>query len=158
MTPFARRLGALVAALMVAAGAPMASAAEDPAAIEQARTTIWTMEQAIYAGRGKGDISAYADNTAQGYLAWPPILAKPMRVDGFKRGKPDPAMTHEKLDMELLDFTLHGDTAIIYYRTHRTMLADGTPADDRFDVTHTWVLEGGKWRVLGGMARSQVLR
>ncbi|MBT0668218.1 nuclear transport factor 2 family protein [Novosphingobium profundi] len=158
MRSFARPLGAIAAAALLVLGGGAASAAEDPAAIEAAKTTIWTMEQAIYAGRGKGDISAYADNTAQGYLAWPPILAKPMRVDGFKRAKAPPEMAHEKLEMELLDFTLYGDTAIIYYRTHRTMLADGTPADDRFDVTHTWVQEGGKWRVLGGMARSQVMR
>ncbi len=157
MRPFVRRCSALLAALLATAGVATSLQAEDTPAIEAARTTIWTLEQAIYAGRAKGDVSAYADNTAQGYLAWPPILAAPMRVDGFKRPKTAPTASHEKLSMELVDFTIHGDTAIIYYRTHRTMRADGTPADDRFDVTHTWVREGGTWRVLGGMARNQVM-
>lgn len=153
MTGSKWRIGALVAALVAGAGSVPVRADET----ETARVAIWTLEQAIYEGRSKGDVSAYANTTAKGYMAWPPVLAAPMRVDGFDAALANPQASQEELAMELIDFTLHGETAIIYYRTHRTRLADGTPADDRFDVTHTWIREDGAWRVLGGMARSQVL-
>jgi hypothetical protein len=55
--------------------------------------------------------------------------------------------------MTFMDFSLNQNVAVIYYKTHRTRLADGTPADDHFEVTHTWIREDGKWRVFAGMAR-----
>lgn len=118
---------------------------------EAAKTEIWTMEQAIYAGRAKADFSAYANNVAEGYVAWPPTQDAPVRSNIFKSGRP--ISSQEQLTMKLMDFSLHGNTAIIYYQTHRTRLADGSAANDRFHVTHTWVRQNGQWRVLGGMAR-----
>jgi hypothetical protein len=148
---------ALVAATAAAVLASSAPAAADPAPAAQyeaAKDTIWTLEQSIYAGRAKGDISNYANNVAAGYLAWPPMAAQPMRSDKLRPVPPAQRQTQERLTMTFMDFTLHGDTAIIYYKTHRTSLADGTPVDQWHETTHTWVLEDGKWHVLGGMARA----
>src|SRR3546814_16554712 len=64
----------------------------------------------------------------------------------------------ERLQMTLAGFAMNGDTAVIYYNTHRTRRSDGTPADDRFEVTHNWVREDGVWKVFGGMARAMTPR
>jgi ketosteroid isomerase-like protein len=136
----------LATALMLATTAVPAAA--------QAKAEIWAMEQSIYAGRSKGDLRPYLDTLATGYVSWPPFDARPKGEDGLQAtARKMAGKTQEKLDMELLDFTLNGDTAIIYYHTHRTRLADGTPADEWWEATHTWVREGGHWKVLGGMAR-----
>jgi hypothetical protein len=131
------------------AGAAAASN-PDKAAIQ---AQIWSKEQAIYAGRGRGDLEPYITNTSKLYVSWPPTVAAPMNYAQLNMSKPKPGYDHEQLTMTLMDFALSGDTAIIYYRTHMTMRADGTPTDLTYNVTHTWTREDGVWRVLGGMAR-----
>jgi hypothetical protein len=122
----------------------------DKAAIQ---AQIWSKEQAIYAGRGRGDLEPYITNTSKLYVSWPPTVAAPMNYAQLNMSKPKPGYDHEQLTMTLMDFALSGDTGIIYYRTHMTMRADGTPTDLTYNVTHTWTREDGVWRVLGGMAR-----
>ncbi|MEE4454002.1 nuclear transport factor 2 family protein [Novosphingobium resinovorum] len=142
---------------MMAAALATASAAHaetHDARWEAARQAIWTKELAIYAGRSRGDLSMYLANTASDYKAWPPFNEVPKGNDGLKAtGAAMQGKTKEHLEMTFLDLALNGDTAVIYYKTHRTMLADGTPADEHFEVTHTWTLQDGTWKVLGGMAR-----
>lgn len=118
---------------------------------------IWPKEEAIYKGRAAGDANAYYSSTAKGYLSWPPMTAAPIRSQSLRpQGTPKPSA--EKIELTFKDLTVQGDTAVIYYSTHRTMTADGTPVDQRFEVTHTWVLEGGDWKMLGGMGRSMPAR
>ena len=136
--------------------APTIPTPEEKAA---AQTEIWALEQSIYAARGKGDISVYLSNTATDYLAWPPLRAQPEGNNGLtKTGQELKGKNQELLAMNLTGFAMNGDTVMIYYDTHRTRRSDGTPADDRFEVTHTWVREDGKWKVFGGMARATPAR
>jgi hypothetical protein len=111
------------------------------------------LEQSIYAGRAKGDMTAYASNTAQGYLSWPPTSPNPMHSDRLQVLPPEKRQSQEELAMTFRDFALHGDTAVIYYSTHMTRRSDGTPVDLHYEVTHTWVQERKAWRVFAGMAR-----
>ena len=121
---------------------------------EAAKAVIWEKEQAIYAGRGQGDLTAYLANTATDYLAWSPIQKEPAGRNSLKEtNKEFAGQNQEKLAMTIRGFAMNGDTAVIYYSTHRTVRKDGTPANDHFDVTHTWVRENGEWKVFAGMAR-----
>lgn len=136
-----------------------AQEAAAPQTKEQAQAEIWAKEQEIYAARGRGDISVYMNNTATDYLAWPPLRATPEGNAGLtKTGQELKGKNQEQLAMNLTGFALNGTTAVIYYDTHRTRRSDGTPADDRFEVAHTWVREGGTWKVFGGMARATPAR
>lgn len=136
-----------------------AAPARGSAAWNAARDAIWAKELAIYAGRSHGDLTAYQANTARNYLAWPPFNAVPQGNDGLQAtGRKLAGQTREKLEMVFVDLALNGTTAVVYYSTHRTMRADGTPSDERFEVTHTWVREGGAWKVIGGMARARPAR
>jgi hypothetical protein len=147
-----RSAAGLAAATLVLV--PALAGAASPSETERAQKEIWAKEQSIYSGRGAGNIGLYLNNTAAGYLAWPPFNEVPKGTEGLKAtGRTLEGKTHEKLEMTLTGFALNGTTAVIYYKTHRTMLADGTPADQHYEVTHTWVRENGRWKVLGGMAR-----
>jgi hypothetical protein len=117
------------------------------------KAEIWAKEQAIYAGRGRGDLGPYIASTSKHYVSWPPTVKAPMDYSKLSMSKPGPGMDHEQLAMTFMDFALSGDTAVIYYRTHMTVRADGAPTDLTYDVTHTWTREDGVWRVVGGMAR-----
>ena len=135
---------------------PTAGQTAHSAEWQAARDTIWPQELSIYAGRGKGDLKPYLAGLADGYVSWPPFNPVPKGRSGLEQtGRIMAGKDQEELAMEFLDLALNGDTAVIYYRTHRTRLSDGTPADQRFEVTHTWVKRDGVWKVLGGMARSQ---
>lgn len=149
---------ALSAALSLTAGA--ASAADAPAAHdarwEAVKQAIWPKELAIYEGRSRGDLSLYLASTATNYVAWPPFNEVPKGNEGLRAtGAAMAGKTKERLEMTFLDLALNGNTAVVYYKTHRTMRADGTPADEHFEVTHTWVMQNGTWKVLGGMARAR---
>jgi hypothetical protein len=134
----------------------VAAADEDTAYRDRVRAEIWEKELAVYAGRGEGDLQPYLESLASDYKAWPPFRTVPAGADGLRdlavrmRGQ-----DQEELEMTFLDFSLNGSTASIYYKTHRTRSADGSPADDHYEVIHVWVREGGTWRVFAGMARDR---
>lgn len=153
-------LAAAVVALVSGSSAMGQSAPEHGSAEwNAARDTIWAKELAIYAGRSRGDLTAYQANTARNYLAWPPFNAVPQGNDGLQAtGRKLAGQTREKLAMVFIDLALNGSTAVVYYSTHRTMRADGTPSDEHFEVTHTWVRDGDAWKVIGGMARARPAR
>lgn len=146
------KLGLTIAAICLSAATSVMAQAPVSASAEKDKTEIWALEQAIYASRAKGDFSFYINNTAADYVAWPPGVPLPLRV-GRLEDIPKTTAGKEELTMEFVDFAVHGDTAVIYYRTHMTRKVDGTPTDLRYHVTHTWVRENGKWKVFGGMAR-----
>jgi hypothetical protein len=143
----------VLAALMPATLTPAAAQAQTAAETDAARAQVWALEQSIYAGRAKGNLSAYNDNLAKGYLAWPPVSDKPLGPTVLHNAASKLHASQEKLDMQFVDFSMNGNTAVIYYTTHRTRLADGTAVDNRFETTHTWIREDGKWHVFAGMAR-----
>jgi ketosteroid isomerase-like protein len=123
---------------------------------ETAKKEIWAKELSIYDGRSRGDLSLYLANTATNYMAWPPFNEVPKGNEGLKAtGAAMKGKTKERLEMTFLDMALNGGTAVVYYKTHRTMRADGAPVDEHFEVTHTWVMQDGTWKVLGGMARAR---
>ena len=151
-------------AILVSAAAAMtllaaAPATSRPEAKDQVQAEIWAKERAIYGARGRGDMQVYIDAMARDYLAWPPFRPAPAGLEGLQELKKKMvADNKELLSMIPVAFSLNGDAAIIYYQTHRTRLPDGTAADEHFEVVHSWVREGGRWKLLGGMARNTPVR
>ena len=47
-----------------------------------------------------------------------------------------------------------GNTAVIFYRAHRTMKPDGTPVDEYWDTTHIYAREDGGWKLLSSINRA----
>jgi hypothetical protein len=153
------RLSAYLVALLIGfASSPIkagATADETKAAqAKEAQETIWAKELAIYAGRAKGDLTPYTSNTSQDYLGWPPTAKHPMDNSALKAdGRKMVGENKEKITTAFEGFTLHGDTAVIYYLNHRTMKPDGSPVDESFENIHVWVRDGADWKVLGAMSR-----
>lgn len=129
----------------------------DPGAVE---AVIWEREMAIFAGRSAGDISPYLNATSGAYLGWPPGFAEPLPLGDFKAGAGAAvALRGEVTAVERMGFTLNGNTALTYFRTHRTRLGEGMAAagerdvDQYYENIHVWSWEAGAWRLIGGMAR-----
>jgi hypothetical protein len=146
-----RILGVICSLLFTGVGAHAQTAAE----IAQARDEIWALEKKIYMGRATNGLEFYLANTSSAFVGWPPQAAKPLDYAGLKASSKDlEGQNREKLTMELTGFTMQGDTGVIYYQTHRTMLPNGTAVDERFEVIHVWIREKGAWKVFGAMARA----
>lgn len=123
------------------------------------RDTLWAKELKIYAARGRGDMSVYIAEIADGYLSWPPFDNLPARLDGLEDTRREMAgKTQEELEMTFLDLAVSGDNAVIFYKTHRTRLSDGTPTDQHYEVTHSWIRQDGDWKLFSGMARARPVR
>lgn len=136
------------------AGALSAQTLED---IEQAKNEIWEIEKSIYASRAAGDFQPYIDGASDYYIAPRPTGGWLPGKDGLKQvGARLRGNSQEKLAMNLKAFTLHGDTAVIYYLNHRTMRPEGEVVDEWYEVIHVWVREGEGWQLLASMPRQAV--
>lgn len=130
---------------------PAQASAEE---VDAVKAIIWEKEKAIYAGRAQGDVGYYIDNTSPNFLAWTSGTKIPFRVDKLKASRETmKGRDQELITNELLDFSLSGDTAIIYYRNHRSRLPDGTIVDQTYDNIHVWQRTNGDWKVLASMSR-----
>jgi hypothetical protein len=146
---------AAISALAIVSMDASAALAQTTDPVAEAKAIIWAKEKAIYAHRAEGDMGYYVANASPAYMSWPPITALPERLNvtaananiTLKSGN------KEKIENKLVDFTLDGDTALIYYINHRTARGDGTPVDETFSNIHVWVKRKGEWLLLGGMAR-----
>lgn len=133
-----------------AALAQMHSAEE----IEKAKNEIWALEQSIYASRGEGNFQPYIDGASENYIAprptggWAPGKDGLRRTGGLLKGN-----SQEKLAMNFKAFTLHGDTAVIYYLNHRSIRPEGELVDEWYEVIHVWVRQGERWQILASMPR-----
>jgi ketosteroid isomerase-like protein len=144
----------LIAAAAVLTLSSAARAAPEDVAKAEAQKEIWAKEQGVYAGRAHGDLGPYMANSTPEYLGWPPYSPVPYGTQGIQQNEKSWAgESHEKLTMEFKGFTLHGDTALIYYLNHRTSMPDGKPVDQKWEIIHVWVRDQGQWRLLGGMQR-----
>ncbi len=134
----------------------MPAFAQTEAEVTAARDAIWAKEQRIYLGRAEGGLTYYLDNASGRYVGWPPFEPVPTDLSGLRETSNQMSGSNsEKLTMEFLDFTMAGDTGVIYCHTHRTMLPDGTPVDERWEVIHVWHQQNGDWEIIGAMARAK---
>lgn len=123
--------------------------------VSKARDTIWAKEMAIYEGRSRGAIDFYLNNASPNFLAWTAGTPAPFRIDKLRAsGATMRGHDQEIIKTSFRDFSLSGDTAIIYYQNHRTRLADGTVVDQTYDNIHVWQLDQGEWKVLASMSRA----
>lgn len=138
----------------LAAHTSHAAALEKVDATEEARKIIWAKEMAIYEGRSKGMIDFYLANASPNFLAWTAGTPIPFRADRLRAGqKALRGNDKEIIKTTFKDFSLSGDTAIIYYQNHRSRLPDGTVVDQTYDNIHVWQKTDGEWKVLASMSR-----
>ena len=156
MDNWARYVLLIAAALLIGLSASQPAAAQSEAEYVAARDAIWAMEQEIYKRRGQGDLSYYVANSSDNYKGWPPYTKAPADLTNLKKmAEGMVGLNKEQLEMELADFALSGDTAVIYYHTHRTRMPNGDPADQRYSICHVWTRENGSWKLVGAMGREK---
>jgi hypothetical protein len=147
------RTGFAVVTMIAALGLAHSAFAQSAEDIAKAKDEVWAMEKKIYTYEQRnlgGDY--YYRISADGYLGWVYGTPKPFHKPN---GPPTPLKTPTKevITPELTDFSLEGNTAILYYTNHRTMLRDGTPVDQYFDNIHVFIREASGWKLMASMSR-----
>jgi hypothetical protein len=137
--------------IFAALAAPVRAATPAEIALEE----IWAMEAKIYAGRASGTMQPYVDAVSRNMLSFPFGTANPVDYAGFvesaKRFKGD----KENNRVYLKGFYLTGgNTAVIFYRAHRTVRPEGTVVDEYWDTTHIYAREDGRWRLMSSINRA----
>ena len=128
---------------------------------EEAMAEIWAIEEGIYAGRADGDLSKYLASASPHYMGWPPGAKVPADLSMLRQMAGSVSgQDQEELELEFADFTRSGDTAIVYYHTHRTRLPTGEPVNQRFR-DHSCLCPRGRrlatgWRAGAVEARKRV--
>ncbi len=151
-----RKRARLAATLLVWLAASPLAMTETDDAYATARDEIWDKEKAIYEARSNGDLSYYLKNAAAGYKGWPPYSELPGGLPYLSNMAADMVgLNQEELTMELVDFALAGDTAVIYYATHRTRMPNGDNVDQRYAICHVWTREAEGWKLIGAMGREK---
>jgi hypothetical protein len=140
--------------ILAAVAAPVRAATPATPA-EAALEEIWAMEAKIYAGRASGTMQPYVDAVSKNMLSFPFGTANPVDYAGFvesaKRFKGD----KERNRIYLKGFYLTGgNTAVIFYRSHRTVRPEGTVVDEYWDTTHIYAREEGRWRLMSSINRA----
>ena len=116
---------------------------------------IWAKEKEIYKARAETGLDYYIANASPNYIGWPPGISAPSPLSQLKKNqalitKPNA----ERLELFFDDIAIHGDTAVIYYNTHRTMLPNGMVVDQRFHIAHVWTKDSDEdWKIVGAMGR-----
>ena len=140
---------------LIFTGMTTMSHAQTQQEIDQAREIIWAKELGIYKARPVTGLDYYIENASPNYVGWPPDIPSLMPIAQTKINQTGIQIPNsEKLEMFFDDFAMHGYAAVIYYNTHRTVMPDGSPTDQRFHITHVWVKDDdGDWKLLGAMGR-----
>lgn len=131
----------------------------ESAAYTAIKEELWAKEQSIYKARESGDLGVYISLSSEHYMGWPPGWPTPSDLDKLRAGAEGmKGMDGERLTMTYKDMALSadGNTAIIYYSTHRTSDPTGKEVDQYFDVSHVWVKEDGEWKLMGSMGRDSL--
>ena len=151
-------IGGVFAALAlqtVGRGAIAADGAASNEADGEIKAQIWAGEQAIFAGRGRGDVTPYLSVIHPAFLAWPFGATEPFDAEQFiaQNSGDKEFPPGEKITLKSDAMSVSGAMVISYFTTHRTARPGGAPVDERFANIHVWLRHDGAWKVVASMSR-----
>jgi hypothetical protein len=116
---------------------------------------IWALEEAYFVNLYKADYEGMLAIVHSQFLGWPAAVAQPIDKDESARFMKQlvPKPTSCTFKIEQAGIRLLGEVALTQYIIH-VSCGDivGEPKTQSSQITHTWVKEGPRWKLLGGMS------
>jgi ketosteroid isomerase-like protein len=118
---------------------------------------IWALEEAYFSNLYRADYEKVLAILHSHFLGWPGTEPQPIDKEESARfmkqlvPKPFSSCTFK---IERAGIRLLGEVALTQYVLHVNF--SDTPGVDKTQssrITHTWVKEGARWKLLGGMSR-----
>ena len=143
----------LLTALAMIMGTSHAQTGEpDWSAAEQ---EIWALEELYMTAFRDGDVAGLNAFLHADFLGWPSYSSDPVARAAALASVP---ALHESLMIRTVEvrpraIRLSGKIALVHYLVILEVEeGDGGTAATSYRITHTWVEEDGRWRILGGMS------
>jgi len=129
-----------------------ASADDTAAGIEK---EIWTLEESYIAAYNNADHERIQALLHDRFLGWPDSKERPTpktEVAGFlEENYAEPAGWDYEIDRA--GMRIVGDVVLVHYLFNISKEGeDGVARKHITRITHTWIKEGGHWKILGGMS------
>ena len=117
--------------------------------------TIWALEVAYFTNLYKADYDGVLAVVHKRFLGWPGGLPNP--IDGEESARfmrqLVPGPTSCTLDFDRAGIRVQKDVALTQYVLHvHCNDSGGSPKTQSSRITHTWVKEDSRWKLLGGMS------
>ncbi len=119
---------------------------------------IWALEKAYFTNLYKADYDGVVALVHGKFLGWPGGLPQPIDGDESARfmRKLVPSPTSCTVTIERAGIRTLGDVALTQYTLHVNCPdTTGTAKSQSSRITHTWVKDGARWKLLGGMSFDQ---
>ena len=119
---------------------------------------IWALEQTYLANHQHANHQQIIPMWHDQFLGWPDDEPKPTGIKAvtlrLRRRYPVPAAW--TFTIEPGGIRVIGNVAINFYTIHFLTKDDAGQEQKRSRrVTHTWIKEGSRWKILGGMSKQQ---
>ena len=121
----------------------------------QMEEEIWALEEAYFANLYKANYEGMLAVVHSKFLGWPSSLLQPIDKEGSARFMKQlvPAPTSCTFKIEREGIRLIEEVALTQYIIHVNCSDTAGAAKTRSSrITHTWVKEGARWKLLGGMS------
>jgi hypothetical protein len=122
---------------------------------DKVKEEIWALEEAYFANLYKANYKVVLAIAHSQFLGWPDAVSQPVDKEESARFMKDliPSPTSCTFKIERAGIRLLHDVALTQYTILVT--CDEAPAARKTQssrITHTWVKESGRWKLLGGMS------
>jgi hypothetical protein len=116
---------------------------------------IWANEEAYFTHLYQANYEGVLALVHRQFLGWPGGLDQPIDYEESARFMKQlmPKPTSCKIRIERAGIQVSGNLALTQYTLHADCGdAPGAKKIKPSRITHTWVKEGGRWKLLGGMS------
>jgi ketosteroid isomerase-like protein len=116
---------------------------------------IWALEETYFSNLYKADYDGVLVLVHDQFLGWPGGLPKPIGQEESARFMKQliPKPTSCTIRIERAGIRVLGTVALTQYTLHVNCSdTAGATKTQSSRITHTWVKEGGSWKLLGGMS------
>ncbi|MCX5904157.1 MAG: nuclear transport factor 2 family protein [Proteobacteria bacterium] len=125
---------------------------------DKMKEEIWALEEAYFANLYKADYAAVLAMVHSQFLGWPSTAPQPIDKQGSARfmkqliSKP----TACTFKIERGGIRVLGEVALTQYTLYVNCSdPTGVTKTQSSRITHTWMKEGDRWKLLGGMSYDQ---
>lgn len=116
---------------------------------------IWALEQAYWESNRAADYEEIIATWHDRFLGWPDAESAPVDKEQGAQYAREQFQGPDTYEFEILPRGLRvtGDVAVNHYTVLRTWKESGrVTRTQSMRITHTWLLDDGTWKVLGGMS------
>ena len=123
--------------------------------ISEDEQTLWSLENAYFTVIAQEDFGALERFYHADFIGWPSHSPEPVDRNVGRQSLEEQLANTEVLSVKLrpLAVVVHGDVAITHlFVDLQQQDSDTEVSSSSHRVTHTWLREGGTWKILGGMS------